>query len=180
MYFIGIVPPQRELDHIEQFQSRWIPRSGVEPHITLKAQGGLASDLAWLDKIKKVCSDFKPFRLSLDKPKYFGDNILYLSVNSADIHQLHQKIVQAVAPSEDSIQQYFELDAFVPHLTLGKEAYGGSISSGLTKSELREMEKAAEVELTPYPEFDVNFIRVYELNIEEQRYIKYLDIFLGE
>ena len=41
------------------------------------------------------------------------------------------------------------------------------------------MEKLAVKELTPYPDFEVNFIRVYELNIEKQRYENYLDISLS-
>jgi hypothetical protein len=35
--------------------------------------------------------------------------------------------VQEISPSEDLIKQYFELDDFVPHLTLGKEQDGGNI-----------------------------------------------------
>jgi hypothetical protein len=36
--------------------------------------------------------------------------------------------VQQISPSEDLIKQFFELDDFVPHLTLGKEQDGGNIS----------------------------------------------------
>ena len=110
---------------------------------------------------------------------YFGDNILYLSVNSNNLHNLHQKIVQEISPSEALIKGYFELDAFVPHLTLGKEKYGGNISTGLSKKELKDMEELVDKELTPYPNFEVSFIRIYELNIEKQRYDKYLDISLS-
>ncbi|MGD6831229.1 2'-5' RNA ligase family protein [Sutcliffiella halmapala] len=178
-YFIGIVPPEECLKQIEQFQKRWVHHLGVEPHITLKAQGGLTSDKKWIDKVQKVCENFQPFKVSLDKPRYFGDNILYLSVNSNELVNLHYKIVQVISPSNDLIKQYFELDNFVPHLTLGKEQYGGNISSGLTKQALKEMEKIAEKELMPYPNFDVNFIRIYEFNVEKKRYEKYLDVSLG-
>ncbi|MBT2636668.1 2'-5' RNA ligase family protein [Bacillus sp. ISL-39] len=178
-YFIGIVPPEDYLTKIIQFQSKWVRHLGVEPHITLKAQGGLAPDKKWIDKVQRVCENFNPFQVSLGKPMYFGDNILYLSVSSHELHQLHEKIVQEILPSEELIQQYFELDAFVPHLTLGKEQYGGNISTGLSKKELKEMESLADIELSPYPKFEVNFIRVYQLNNEKQRYEKYLDITLG-
>ncbi|PHF35220.1 2'-5' RNA ligase [Bacillus pseudomycoides] len=178
-YFIGIVPPKEYLERIEHFQSRWVNYLGVEPHITLKAQSGLTPDKKWIDKVQKVCRNFKPFQVSLDKPMYFGDNILYLSVNSNDLHDLHQKIVQEISPSEELIKRYFELDAFVPHLTLGKEQYSGNISTELSKKELKGMEELVDKELTPYPNFEVNFIRIYELNIEKQRYDKYLDISLS-
>lgn len=172
-YFIGIVPPKEYLDRIEQLQRKWINHLGVEPHITLKAQGGLNLNKKWIDKVKQVCENFEPFYMSLDKPKYFGDCILYLSVNSSNLLELHQKIVRGISPSDDLIKKYFELDDFVPHLTLGKVQHGFSLQ------ELREMEKLAENELTPYPNFEVNFIRIYELSIEKQRYEKYLDISLG-
>ncbi|WP_277347135.1 hypothetical protein [Psychrobacillus sp. BL-248-WT-3] len=42
------------------------------------------------------------------------------------------------------------------------------------------MEQLANIELTPYPNFEVKFIRIYELNIEEQRYEKYLDVPLSK
>ena len=179
-YFIGIVPPEDYLTKIVQFQSKWISEFGVEPHITLKAQGGLTPDKTWINKVQRVCENFQPLQVSLGKPMYFGDNILYLSVNSNELHQLHHKIVQEISPSEKLIKQYFEQDAFVPHLTLGKEQYGGNISTGLSKKELKEMESLADIELTPYPEFGVDFIRVYQLNNEKHRYEKYLDFTLGK
>ena len=171
-YFIGIVPPKEYLDRIEQLQRKWMKHLGVEPHITLKAQGGLTLDKKWIDKVKIVCENFEPFQMSLDKPMYFGDFILYLSVNSNNLLDLHQKIVQEISPSDEKIKKYFELDDFVPHLTLGK------VQHGLSIQELKAMEKLAEKELTPYPNFEVNFIRIYELTIEKQRYDKFLDISL--
>lgn len=175
-YFIGIVPPTTYLKKIEDFQRRWMNKIRVEPHITLKAQGGLTPDKAWITKIQKVCANFSPFQVSIGQPKYFGDSILYLSVNSAKLYDLHRKIVQAIAPAEDVIKQYFELDAYVPHLTLGKEQYGGNISTELSKIKVMEMEQLASVELTPFPTFEVNFIRVYVLNSDKQQYKKVVDI----
>ena len=177
-YFIGIVPPQEYLKRIVNFQSRWINTLGVEPHITLKAQGGLSVDKKWIQKVIDVCDNYKPFQLKLGAPKYFGNTILYLSVHSNSLHELHNRIVKTISPSEELIKQYFELNDFVPHLTLGKEQYGSDISTGISKVELKEMEKLAEKELTPYPTFEVNSIRVYELNIEKNRYEKYMDIYL--
>ena len=161
-YFIGIVPPEEYMERIEHFQRKWMNHLGVEPHITIKAQWGLALDKEWIDKVKEVCENFKAFQLSLDKPLYFGDNILYLIVNSNDL-----------------IKKYFELDDFVPHLTLGKEQYGGNVSTGMTKQELKYMENFVEKEFTPYPSFEVTYIRISELNREKQRYEKSLNVSLS-
>lgn len=175
-YFIGIVPPKAYNERIEQFQRKWISKSGVEPHITLKAQGGLTPDKEWIENVKRICGNVSPFQVFLGKPKYFGDTILYLSVDSDELHILHQKIVKGISPSDELIKRYFELDDFVPHLTLGKEQYGENISPLLSKDVLNEMERTAIEELTPYPAFKVDFIRVYELNTEKRRYEMFLDI----
>ena len=142
--------------------------------MTLKAQGGLTPDKKWIENVKNSCKKISPFELSLAKPEYFGDNILYLSVKSEELYSLHEALVREIGPSEDLIKQYFELEDFVPHLTLGKEQFD------LSKQELKDMAHLAEKELTPYPSFIVKSIRVYELNTETKRYEPYLDIPLGE
>lgn len=172
-YFIGIAPPHDTLTKVERFQQKWLDFLGVEPHVTLKAQGGLTSDKKWIESIETVCQNTQPFLLTLDKPAYFGDNILYLSVVSEQLYSLHEAIVKAVSPSEELIKQYFELEDFVPHLTLGKEQYG------LSKIQLQEMERSAQKELAPYPTFKVDRIRVYELTSDSERYEPFLELSLG-
>ncbi|MBU9723209.1 MULTISPECIES: 2'-5' RNA ligase family protein [Bacillaceae] len=171
-YFIGIVPPKEVLIRIEQFQRRWVSELKVEPHITLKAQGGLTPDKFWISKVKEVCGNFKSFQVSLGEPSFFGDNILYLSINDSRLlHDLHHKIVQTIAPSGNLIKQYFEMEAYVPHLTIGKAMQGG-----LTPTSLKMMEEKAKKDLTPYPSFVVDFLRVYKLDVDKDGYEKLLDI----
>lgn len=175
-YFIGIVPMDEYKSRVSAFRSKWEKNyidGVVEPHITLKAQGGLTQDLTWLSKVKKVCSETNPFQLKLGKPMFFGEDILYLSASSSHLNELHNNIVNAVAPSQELIDKYFELDNFVPHMTLGKTTYG------LSKQELRDMAKLAEEEISPYPILNVNSVRVYQ-EIETYKYVKYEDISLGE
>lgn len=174
MYFIGIVPPDGYSQRVQAFQKKWMDRLGVEPHITLKAQGGLTEDKSWLKRVQDVSAQFEPFIVSLGSPRYFGGTILYLRVDSDPIYRLHQDIVETVGSTAEQVKQYFELDQYVPHLTLAKVAYGGNVSSGLTQEQLNEMEKAAEFELTPYPTFTVEFIRVYELR--EGSYVPLIDL----
>ncbi|ACQ71566.1 2'-5' RNA ligase family protein [Exiguobacterium sp. AT1b] len=179
-YFIGIIIPKDYLIRIEKFQNKWIKQLGVEPHITLKAQGGLTSDERWIEKVRTVCKHFKPFQVSLGKPKYFGDNILYLSVKSNDLVNLHQEMLQKLAPPKHIITQYFEGDEYVPHLTLGTEYVSRDFTEGLSKVDLKEMEKLANEILVPFPNFEVNSIRIYKLNIEKNIYEKHLDISLSD
>ncbi|MRG85916.1 2'-5' RNA ligase family protein [Salinibacillus xinjiangensis] len=171
-YFIGIVPPDDYKDKIINFQKQWDSNDimdVVEPHITLKAQGGLTEDEEWIAKVKTICKSYPSIHLSIHEPKFFGDDILYLSASSNELFSLHEKIVQAISPSDELINQYFELENFVPHMTLAKTHYG------LSKQELRRMAKRAENELTPYPSFEVSFVRVYQEK-ENNEYVKYMDI----
>lgn len=174
-FFIGIVPPKEYSKKITDFQKQWknnlLPEV-VEPHITIKAQGGLSAKANWLREVKKVCKDAKSFKLRLTKPSFFGESVLFLSVQSDEIIDLHKKIVNAIAPEKDLIKKYMELDYYVPHLTLGQ------LHWGLSSNELIDMAKMAEECLSPYPIIDVNFLRVFQ-EIEPNKYRKYLDIPLG-
>ncbi|MDW4525644.1 hypothetical protein R3398_04550 [Rossellomorea marisflavi] len=100
-YFIGIVPPEEYLERVQQFQNRWMGNVGVEPHITLKAQGGLSPGRKWLDGVKGVASRFRPFSFSLGEPAYFGGpSCILLSIpgislifiaRSSSLYPLHRK-----------------------------------------------------------------------------------------
>lgn len=175
-YFIGIVPSDEYKKKIIEFQQKWVNHfitDVVEPHITLKAQGGLTPDKEWISKVKKVCNNFSSFNISVSKPMFFGEDILYLSATSKELYKLHNCIVEEISPSDDLIKKYFELDDFTPHMTLGKTYFG------LSKQELKDMAQLAEEELSPYPSIEVNFIRIYQ-EIEPLKYIKYFDIPLNK
>lgn len=171
-YFIGIAPPEDYKNKIREFRNRWPSNridEMVEPHITLKAQGGLTPDESWLDKVKTAADQFSSFTIQLGEPRFFGDDILYLSMDAPELKQLHEKLVEAVGSTPEHIAQYFELDQFVAHLTLAKSDYG------LSRSELREMAAAAAEELAPYPAFDVESVRVYRKS-DAQSYRTYVEI----
>ncbi|WP_019414891.1 2'-5' RNA ligase family protein [Paenisporosarcina sp. TG20] len=171
-YFIGIVPTDEYKERITNFQKKWANNritEVVEPHITLKAQGGLTLDKEWIRIVESICKNFNSFSVTVSKPMFFGDDILYLSAFSEDLNMLHKNIVQGIYLSEDLIKKYFELDEFTPHITLGKTVYG------LSKNELKDMAKLAEEELSPYPTIEVNFIRIYQ-ETEPGIYKIYLDI----
>ncbi|ETT51937.1 2'-5' RNA ligase family protein [Paenibacillus sp. FSL P4-0338] len=174
-YFIGIVPPQKYTARIIQFQNRWsnnrLPQV-VEPHITVKAQGGLYPDLDGLQHVKRVCSSYWPFELSLTAPICIGDSVIGLGVHSQYLSELHFRLVRAVSPSPELIARYFELDSYLPHLTLGQTWWG------LNAAELTEIQALAQTELTPFPTWTITHLRVYT-EIQPDRYVPYEDIALG-
>lgn len=174
-YFIGIVPSESELVKLKKFRNQW-PANRiddlVEPHITLKAQGGLSADESWLENIKEAAAEFPAFPVQLGEPRFFDEDILYLSMDSPELQELHETLVKAAGATPEHIEQYFELDLFVAHLTLAKTAYG------LSREELKEMAAAASKELAPYPAFMVESIRIYRKADGHQRYEKYMDVSL--
>lgn len=172
-YFIGIVPPEDQLNKLKEFRNRW-PANRideiVEPHITLKAQGGLNEDENWLAAVRRAAGDFPAFQIQLGEPRFFGEDVLYLSMDSPELEQLHRVLVHAVGTLPEQIEQYFEMDQFVAHLTLAKTAYG------LSRSDLKEMKRMANEQLKPSFAFKVHSVRVYRKSALQQKYEKYMDI----
>ncbi|MFD1674312.1 2'-5' RNA ligase family protein [Alicyclobacillus fodiniaquatilis] len=174
-FFIGIVPPHDYKQKIIEFQKKWVNNNMwkiVEPHITVKAQGGLGTDLAWLDSIKQVCASFPKFPVSLGQPETFDVAVAYLSVHSDQLRDFHEKLVSAVSPPPEIMKRYMEMDRFIPHLTLGQTHWG------LNSEEIVDMKVSALMELAPFPTFTVDFVRVYR-QIEKDNYTAYEDIELA-
>ncbi|WP_394218727.1 2'-5' RNA ligase family protein [Halobacillus trueperi] len=174
-HFIGLIPPEGFKEKVIHFQKKWSENTiteVVEPHVTLKAQGGLTPDRHWLNEVRETCRKLKPFRIQLGAPAFFGDDVLYLSVRSDKLYGLHKQMVQVAAPTREQIDAYFELDHFVPHLTLAKTSHG------LSKQDLVDMAAAADKEFRPFPAFEVDQIRVYEEKLPNT-YSKLVDLSLG-
>lgn len=174
-YFIGITPPDDYKERVMDFRNRWSSNclnDVVEPHITVKAQGGLTADLHWLEGVRQICSLIQCFQISLSKPGSFGSAVTFLSVETSNIIDVHRKLVDAISPSKELLDRYFEMDKYHPHLTLGQTYWG------MSKTEIDEMKRLANTELAPYPTFDVRFVRVYQ-EVEPNKYAPLMDIPLG-
>lgn len=173
-YFFGISPPEHFSNEVRRFRKQW-PDSRieevVEPHITLKAQGGLTPDESWLADVRKICGETGRFEALIGGTAFFGEDILYLEVDSLELARLHGRLVEAIKQTSTMIAQYFELDQFVPHLTLAKTSYG------LSAQQLKEMAQHADQELG-ICQFEVDSIRLYQEN-GNGIYRKYMDIPLG-
>lgn len=140
-YVIAIVPPTTYGTRIAEFQRRWPNNQTplvVEPHVTVKAQGGLTPDLAWMDPVAAVCAAVPRFTVSFTGPEFFGDAVLYLGVASESLRVLHERLVDATSPEPALVERYFELDRYVPHLTLGQTVLG------MMPSELKDMHYEAD------------------------------------
>jgi len=172
-FFIGITPPKEIKEKIIAFQ-RLFPHNEApnifEPHITVKAQSGLADDLSWLSEVKVIAAKNNKFEISFAGIGTFGESVVFLKPGySSQLIELHKKLFEAIKP-EDAGKGYFENEQYSPHLTLGGTGWG------LNKGELAEIKKEAEKRLEQLPKFDISFIRVYRQLNNDEPYHKFLDL----
>lgn len=173
-YFIAAMPPDGYRERIVEFSKLWNYEPGWPPHITVKAQAGLSDGMDWLERVEQVCLDSPPrLTVSLGEPTMLGSDVLILPVQSPALYALHRALVEAVNPTAEERAHYFEDGRFVLHLTLGQTQYG------LGRDDLGAMRMRARDELSPFPTFDVSFLRAFYLD-SDGRYKRLSDIRLGQ
>lgn len=96
--------------------------------------------------------------------------MLFLSVQSEELHKIHYDLIEVINPSAELLKKYFENQKYIPHLTLGEIHYG------ISKDELIAMEIKAKQELNNLPEFEVSFVRIYIKLSNSTKYNNFLDI----
>lgn len=157
--FIGIVPPEEYKSKVLKFQKQWpdnrLP-DRIEPHITVKAPFDPPKNNQWLEEIRQLCLHTPPFSLSLGNPSFFGERVVYLTVKSEELSRFHQEVIRVFTEATGYRVSQSEGKTYTPHLTLGNTRHG------LTSMEIKEMGEQAAEHLSPYPHFQVDFLRVYE------------------
>lgn len=173
--FIGIVPPEEYKQKVLAFQKLWpenrLP-ARIEPHITVKAPFDPPKNNVWLDELRKLCQTIPSFSVELGPPAYFGERVVYLSVKSEGAISLHQDVIRIFSETTGYRLSRSEGKTYTPHLTLG------NIRHGLTSEAIKEMGERAAKELTPYPRFQVEFIRVYQKVNAQTPWTRYTDLML--
>ncbi len=174
-FFIGIVSPPVTQDRIFDFQKSF-PSNKVpffnEPHITLKAPSGLTEDKSWLAKVEALVGDYPGFQIKLEGLDGFDDKVLFLNpVFSQELIDLHLKLFNLLCPGIENDNKFFEGSLYHPHLTLGETTWGG-----MATEELKEMKKMAESAFVGITAFQVDFVRVFQKDNNEEPYHKLLDI----
>jgi 2'-5' RNA ligase len=86
--------------------------------VTVKAQPGLDQPSFWLDHIANWSATYPPVAVRLGEPRFFGDEILYLSITGAAIDKLHRALLGCLDAIGVTERFEYEADAYVPHLTL--------------------------------------------------------------
>ena len=116
-FYIAIKPSGddslRIADVMGQFGDPW-----PNPHITLRAPDSLTSDLTWLSNLLEVAAGTAPFAVAFAEARTFDDRVLYLSIDSTGVIELHQRILDVLGPGRDLGGEASVAKPYVPHLTL--------------------------------------------------------------
>jgi 2'-5' RNA ligase len=169
-YFIAIHLPKELEDKIIELQ-KINPNNNLpyklKPHITIKSPIGLTEALDWIGNIKNVCNIFKPFEVSTSIPNLFGEDVLYLSVISEKIKELHRNLVNTFSYSKEEQIKFFELDLYSPHISLGLTW------EGLSKEELLDLQILFTKELQTY---SFNVKSIFILQKEKDKWEEMIEI----
>lgn len=123
-WFIGALLPPNISKAITTVQHQLIDESTMlpplVPHITLMHPNPLMelSPLYFAPLAKNVALELLPCEIKLGNIGTFNNNVLYISVESPELTQMHNQLVDLL-PSKIQAQ-YFVGRNFVPHVTLAQ------------------------------------------------------------
>jgi 2'-5' RNA ligase len=149
-YYIAAEPPKRHLQRIAAAM-RQLGNPLPTPHITVTAPSGLAPSLAWLDDVSNLVAHHLQFNIVLGEVDTFKGRVLYLSVQSPGLAQLHEDIGEILAPSQELTTRLPENRPYVPHLTLAIARQTAELPPFHdVVSTLRDLEPFLAVEVTVF------------------------------
>lgn len=169
-YFMAIPAPDKISEIVRSARtSLGLTQLVAEPHITVKAQGGLAENTLWMNKIKAVVESTSPIRVKTRGVSSFGDKVAFIDIESPELLKLHERLVEAVNPDTSTRTKYFERTGeFHLHITFATEKIPEATQ--LIEKELMDME--------PFI-FTATYVRIFRQEKEGLLYQKFLDITFG-
>jgi len=171
-YFIGISPPDPLYSQVVNFQMGKACAL-VEPHITVKAPSGLIEPPTWLNKIWTTCLATRPFPVVVGEVDHFGDDVVYLKVDSPGLVELHRSFVQAIGPTSEEIANFHEMEGFVPHITLSQSRPEEGIA------DVRSVIESAKVKFKSPTRFICGSVKIYRAHSEFEQYRVFKEYMLG-
>ena len=150
-YYIAIQPPIDDTTRIAAVM-RQLGDPSPLPHITVKAPNGLTPSLEWLPKVRDAAARFARFNITIAEPGTFGNRVLYLAVHSIELVELHQRILEVVAPTAELVARFGEDRPYTPHLTLAVAHNAGALPA-------YEQEVSCLRDLEPFEAHDLTVFR---------------------
>jgi 2'-5' RNA ligase len=164
-YFLGVSIPKNYKNKIEMLRAQFRFFT-TEPHITLVPPPALPDEDDFIKNVIDVCKKTEPFDVKLNSLGQFGNRVLFVSVDSPGLIDLHNKIYDNLGLEE-------EKRGYTPHLTLVKQRPKRPV-------EIDIIRKRAETKLIPAIEYTLDSITVYYQPKEHSIYVPYMEIPLGE
>ncbi len=160
-YFIGAPIPKIYKNKIEMLRAEFRFFT-TEPHITLVPPPALPDEDIFIEKVVEVCRTTSPLNINLGNLDQFGNRVLYVSVDSPGLIDLHKKLYH-------NLNLQHERRGFTPHLTIVKQRPKRPI-------DIETIRKRAEIKLIPTYEYTLNSIIVYHQPKEHSIYVLYMEI----
>ncbi|MBS7563210.1 2'-5' RNA ligase family protein [Mucilaginibacter sp. Bleaf8] len=171
-FFAGIIPPQDIADSILAIQ-RPYGDNRLEPHITLRPPVTPADTNKWLSAVTNIAANYQPFQIQLSGTGRFGKGVLFISIESAPLHELHTALVPALELFEPTSTAH-KFEQYHPHMTLGRAW------CGFTPDAFRQMQALADDYMASGSiTFEATHIRIYQKPDDQGRFQPYRDIPLG-
>lgn len=172
-FFVGIIPPPDIYKHLQQIQTQF-GDNRLEPHITIRPPVTPIEFEPWVQAVETICETVKSFDVQLTGTGFFGDRVLFVSVESSDLNELYHQLMPALKPfePEEISESHF---GFHPHLTLGRKW------CGFTTDDFTAMKQLADDYLQNGDiSFKVTQVRIYYKPDNHGRFETYKDINLGK
>jgi 2'-5' RNA ligase len=116
-FYVALKPTGNTLTRIVDVMGQ-LGNPCPDPHITLRAPDNLTSDLTWLASLKELAATAEPFAVAFAETRTFGDRVLYLSVDSIGVIELHERILKVLGPDRGFAGASSPAKPYVAHLTL--------------------------------------------------------------
>jgi 2'-5' RNA ligase len=166
-YLIGIVPSISIGKRIDELRLKW-GYIATEPHITIKTPEGLDANNLWINEVKNIIHSMEPFDITIGDVGFFGESVLYYQIHAEKINKLHKRLVKAVHPNYEKVNNSYEMDMYVPHLTIMKH------KKRFENLPLRQI--ANEEVLKGNIVFRPKCIRIYSRQNSKENFKSYLDV----
>jgi 2'-5' RNA ligase len=163
-YFVGVKIPDKFKEKIElvRAEARFF---STEPHITLIPPPVLPDEDDFIKELIEVCKNTKSFRVRLGELGQFGSRVLYVSVDSPELKELHDRITE-------NLKLEKEKRGYVPHLTVIKQRPGRPV-------DIDAIRKKSEIKLSSPPEYTLESVVIFAQPKEKSIYVPYMEIPFG-
>ena len=160
-YFIGLKVPNNYYKTILSIRES-LNLKTTEPHITIIPPNILPKEDIFINSLIKCCSEISQFEVEINDIGQFDERVLFFKINSAQISDVKQKIVDALNLTDEKRK-------FVPHLTILKRKY-------MNKTNIEKVHQIVKNKLPDKYSYTVTSIVVYQQKTDKSAFLPYMEI----